>query len=348
MYDYSKLLRRLAMARVVVLLGLLVFASAQCSAQQAASDSPPSTVKDELRMIKIFRLANIEAESAASTLRELFSEEQNLTITADSSTNSILVRGTEASLESVGEVLPGLDQTTAKSAVGENASKTLLLSDQRQLPSSQAEAQVAVKLARQQNIEFEFIPELQIAVVRGSESSIQAFLSTLENFKQSLHRTEDDGQARDTGNVLTHIIWLLSTPGEAELESDESFEAIRRKAEQSGIRDLIKVGQLMATSSRSAEKPSTFQVTGTAEAADQIFEMSAGGTVARIESAEGEERYALMLEMSVRADAQLGKSTGAATAKVSMQVVAGQPVMIASAPVFGRPSIFVVKLDVPE
>jgi type II secretory pathway component GspD/PulD (secretin) len=84
--------------------------------------APPAPIKSEVR---IFSLRNAEAAEVAKTLKELFQghESRSIRIALHPSTNSLVVRGAGADLETVEAVIVKLDDLSAGAKKGKPVGK---------------------------------------------------------------------------------------------------------------------------------------------------------------------------------------------------------------------------------
>lgn len=289
--------------------------------------------------LKVYNLRSMQASDAIDVISPLLHVHAGSRASFDRKLNRVIVLASEEAHAMVEAVLQQIDQQGSSP----NRKVTSVVNKESLPISSKGDLKLAVGAAKQSEVDFEYVEELDVAVVRGSQEAVNEFVNSMAQIRSALAQQKvSEAQTAAKRTHAIRIVWLAS--GEEVLDTNSSkLDAIRKRAEQFGIRNLAQVGQLIASSRTEKDSPASFTVGGTAILNEVPFELMAEGSLAAID----DDETAFTIRLSIGA-APIGRNPqGAARATVvdvDMQLGAGKPVILAAVPIDGKQSVFVVEI----
>lgn len=364
--------------------------------------------------IRLFELKYVSAAAAGDTVAQLLGNGADITLSAEDSTNRLLARGSEETLQMVDRLLAQLDTPTEPLDQGDQAKPTVkvyhlkyaaaatayeiastMLSNHadtrialderlnriivsamptahdlvsgiiKQIDSATAEPasmvfqtgpksksstppeRLMLSTADTYDVEVELVPELDLAVVRGAKENVSKFADHVDKVMSAVNRPDAELKqaAVESKNYTIRLIWLgqVDKPNSS-LTKD--LQPIANRAEALGINNLEVVGQLIAVTDAVADISTEFNVEGQPNAfgLDGPCRFAASGTISM---ASGEPNK-LMLSVDLQARLTPAINANETVAALTLRLSPGKPVMIASAPIGGHQSVFVVEVRVND
>lgn len=301
------------------------------------SDPPKekASTDDEMHFVT-YELKYAAADEASTLLGGVLRQSRgnSLRISPDKRLNRLLVYGNRMHHKEIQELLQEID---APNKSGESKVLKFESSDKK----STAWARLLMGAANDAGVELDIMPEMDMAVVRGTKEAVSSFSGSANELLKSVDgaSNETTGTPRD---VIVSCVWFVISEEPTVLP--KRYEAVARRASQFGMNNLSLASQVMARA-QAGTKPTAFHVGGMVEDSYQIEcegEMQAG--------TNGQVRLDInlqVLEPRVHANAH-GGAQASSQAHVQMQVTPGKPTIIASTPVKGLQSLFVIEVLADE
>lgn len=325
----------------IIAAGMFIVGPSRANAQQATPSTVavPSAEKEE-REAKVFYLRNANASDVHQTISMLYNDEKpkEVSIAADLRTNAIIASGESRVIDSIAKLIEILDSNTV-------APPVLVVPNQAGTPIKR---QLAEELAAITEVELAFDEELGVMMVRSpSEDGVKRFTDTLSQLTEQIAGNDQD-EDRET---LIRVTWLATkqegTTDKPVTAPDDTLSGAIERLAAMGYKDLVVDGQLMtrcAIGAASSNVSPKFEVEG--RTPDSVEFAARGNVVKRAGSNGANAKYDVEMSVEVTLARTAGNKTEALGSSVSVVVqmtTDAKPIILGSAPVFGRQSFFVVQ-----
>ncbi|MEM8669373.1 MAG: secretin N-terminal domain-containing protein [Planctomycetota bacterium] len=285
------------------------------------------TAEAEEGELKVYDLKYMEVRSAADVLMSLLKGESTTRLSAEPRLNRMIVFGSKAVHDRVEQVLAEIDMPAT-----ETGSSVLKVA-----PDSRggiASRDLLYSAAEGAGVKLELMPQLGIAVARGAKGSVEEFRQEVEAVLEAANVNVAASQSKNRSrNLLVRVVWL------AEMEEGkalpESMAPIAARAAEFGIKDLRLMGQLVGSTSVAEESGQEFQMSGQTSAGIKFV------TSGSIASAEDQNQVAGFISLWVTDGF---KEDADPVAELSLNLPIGRPSIVASAPIAGTASVFVIEV----
>ncbi|HBE66618.1 MAG TPA: hypothetical protein DDW52_00580 [Planctomycetaceae bacterium] len=302
--------------------------------QRLDSVKPVEQATDDDMTFVTYELRYAAADEASNLLSGVMRQQRgsSLRISSDNRLNRLFVYGNQTHHKDIQELLNEID---APKKSGE--SKVLKFDHTEKNASSWA--RILMGAANDIGVDLEIMPEMDIAVVRGTEQAVNSFTGSAAQLLKSVDGVSSEAPGVEQDMVVS-CVWFVTAEEASELP--ERYRAIAGRASQFGLSNLKLVSQLMARAQVSSTVTSSFQVGGKVEG-DYQFECE--GDIGA--GTNGQVRLNVNLqvrESAANANPRVGARPTTSQAHVQMQVTPGKPTIIASTPVEGMQSLFVIEV----
>lgn len=307
----------------------LIIQASQETLKQAKSllefvDNNAASKEQDPPLLQVYFLKHIKSDFASSVLESVVAGMGDVRLAVDPRLNSIVLNAPQSVHDIVAELLELLDSP----AEGQEQEITRTGSTSKFGTQTREQMELALALARQEDVKLEIIPGLDVVMLRGRKSAVDAFEDQLQAVMAVAKKTEMPAAS----SYAIHITWLLSNGSALEgskaapAHDSVSMQAIRKQAERFGIKDLREIGKLITATSVAPQSAAKFSVEGDVDLyqgrEDQhVIKLLAEGTLGMVDEAAGILSVGLIVEASEsRAD-------------VNIQLKAGKPIVIAAMPI---------------
>lgn len=278
---------------------------------------------EDAASLKIYDLRYIDVDLAIDILSSLLQRENSTRMSAEPRLNRLIIYGTESVHRRVQTVLEQVDVAT-------KASTFEVLKLETDSRGGFPTRDLLSNAADEFSLKLEMMPQLGVAVVRGDGSDVESFRKRVTTVLEAASKTAPDSvAAAKYDNVLVRLIWLAAFDEGEELP--ENLQPIAARAAQFGMKDLKIMGQLVGIAGLSENGEQEFQIHGETQ---HNLAFSTEGSIAF--SSERRDAVTAFISIAVANQKQ-------AVAQLSLNLPIGKPTMIASAPVGGAASVFVIE-----
>lgn len=313
---------------------------ARLIAQMDTANNPLDKADTAAPTVKVYHLQHVAAETAYQVASTMLSNHPDTRIALDERLNRLIVSGMPKAHELVLGILQQIDSATAEPA-------SMVFQTGQKSKSNTPPERLMLNTADNFDVEVEMIPELDLAVVRGAKENVAKFADHVEKVMAAASRPDANRSNGDveTRNYTIRLIWL----GQDEKESSllpADLRPLAKRAEAFGINNLEVIGQLIAVTDAPADVSTQFDVEGQPDAfgSGGSCRFAASGTIST--TAGNPNKLVLSIDLQARLIPVVDANE--TVAALTLHLSPGKPVMIASAPIGGHQSVFIVEVRVSE
>jgi hypothetical protein len=314
----------------LVAMALAMFLGGISSAQQPAKPANPQFLANEAikpRLVRVFRLGNVDASTVLRTVSKLVSNVKELRLAVDQRANSIIVTASnEADLDVIAKLMETLD-------VAEPAGDRILnriFTLQHISPVSELR-NVLDLVADRENLSIAYDDRGQRIVARGTNA-------TLEELGEMLRGLDQPSPASSTGIAPTplqvRVVWLAT--GMETVTAPDDLKPVIAELNGIGITDASLVAQMLINADQGTRP---FQALGEA-LLDGPCNLDVSGSLV---SAQGSEDRKLEISIAVT------KLEGTSARRIcnletTISAPLGHSVVLGATPSLDKTSVFVIQL----